>query len=398
MKILQVCSKTPFPPKDGGSIAMNILTDGLLQCGNQVHVLSVSTAKHFVDESSMDKSYKKKTKYQSVFIDTAIKPLDAFFNLFTNKSYNIVRFYSAEFEKVLVEKLKSENYDIVHLETLWVVPYLDAIRKNSKAKIVLRSQNVEYLIWERLTNDCKNPIKKWYLKLLAKRLKKYEFDTLNSFDGIAAITDVDANQYKKMGAKIPIIHIPFGIDLKKYVADTSNVEYPSVFHLGAMDWLPNVDGIKWFLTDVWPKVYDKHPNVKLYLAGRGMPQWLLDLKTAGVVIVGEVANAQKFINSKSVMVVPLSSGGGMRVKIIEGMALAKTIVTTSIGCEGINCENNRNILIANTANEFVDAIHQCVSDKNRCETIGNNAQKLISEKYDNFVICTKLTKFYKSLL
>ncbi len=398
MKILQVCSKTPLPPIDGGSIAMNILTTGLLKCGHDVHVLAISTPKHLVDEKLIDKQLFEKTNYASVFIDTSVKPLNAFVNLFSNQSYNIIRFYSKEFENVLIKTLSKNRYDIIHMETLWVAPYIDVIRKHSIAKVVLRSQNIEYLIWERLATDCSNPIKKWYLKLLAKRLKKYEYDVLNKFDGIAAITDIDATHYKKMGASIPIIHAPFGIDLEKYALDQSLTEYPSIFHIGAMDWMPNSDGIKWFLNSVWNKVNERHPSVKLYLAGRHMPEWLMKVNQPNVVIEGEVPDAQKFINSKAIMIVPLASGGGMRVKIIEGMALGKTIITTSVGSEGIAYEDEKNILVANTAEEFVKAIDKCLADKIFYDLMGYNARKLIEQKYDNFVICTKLSDFYKSLI
>src|ERR1035437_7718238 len=138
MKILQICSRIPYPPKDGGSIAMNILTHRLIDCGNEVKVLAINTPKHFIKESDIDKEYIKKTSYQLVFIDTSVKPLDAFLNLFSSESYNIARFYSKEFENVLIELLSSQQYDVVQLETLWVAPYVDTIRKHSKAKIVLR--------------------------------------------------------------------------------------------------------------------------------------------------------------------------------------------------------------------------------------------------------------------
>src|ERR1035437_154606 len=133
MKILQLCSKIPFPPKDGGSIAMNILTQGLIDCGNEVKVLAINTPKHFLNEADVDAEYKKKTSYQLVFIDTSVKPIDAFLNLFSGESYNIIRFYSKEFENTLIELLSSQQYDVVQLETLWVAPYVETIRKHSKA-------------------------------------------------------------------------------------------------------------------------------------------------------------------------------------------------------------------------------------------------------------------------
>ncbi|MBV6485057.1 MAG: hypothetical protein KFKLKKLM_01604 [Flavobacteriales bacterium] len=398
MNILQLCSKVPFPPKDGGSIAMDILTQGLIKAGNKVDVLAINTSKHFTDINNVDENYKKITNYQLVFIDTEVKPLDAFLNLFTSKSYNVIRFYSKSFENVLIECLQKNVYDIIQLETLWVAPYLPTIRKYSKAKVVLRSQNIEFMIWERLAIDTKNPLKKWYLKLLAKRLKTYEYKVLNSFDAILTITEIDSNNYKKMGCTIPIYHVPFGIDLQNYKIDKSELVKPSVFHIGAMDWRPNADGINWFLKSIWLKVVEQNKTTKLFLAGRNMPEWLLNFKMENVVIEGEVANSHQFINSKSIMIVPLNSGGGMRVKIIEGMAFGKTIISTAIGAEGIDYTNNTDLIIANTEQEFVDAILKCINNQDFADLLGENARKLTETKYDNQLICSKLTDFYSNLM
>lgn len=377
---------------------MNILTDGLLKCGNEVKVLAINTPKHFIKEENIDRDYRKKTGFKSVFINTSVKPVDALLNLFSNKSYNIIRFYSKEFEEELIKIMNTEVFDIVHLETLWVAPYVHAIRKHSKAIIVLRSQNVEYAIWERLAEAASNPAKKWYLKLLAKRLKKYELMMLNKYDGIATITDIDALAFQKIGCTLPIITIPFGIDISKYNEDKSNMEFSSVFHIGAMDWMPNADGIKWFLENVWKQIQTNYPNDNLYLAGRNMPDWLTQLKMQNVSVVGEVEDSHQFINSKSIMIVPLSSGGGMRVKIIEGMALGKTIISTSIGAEGIEYENGKDILIANTATEFVEALEKCLSNKSYSDAVAHNARILAETKYDNLIICKKLTGFYEQLI
>jgi polysaccharide biosynthesis protein PslH len=397
MKILQVCSKIPYPSKDGGSIAMNILTEGLIACGNQVTVLAMSTPKSFIKPGEIDPNYQKKTAFQTVFMDTSVKPLPAFLNLFSGKSYNIERFYSKEFERTLEALLTKETFDVVQLETLWVTPYVETIRKKTKAKIVYRSHNVEYMIWERLAAITGNPVKKFYLQLLAGRLKKYEVNMLNKYDAIASITELDIHVFKKMGCSLPMIHTPFGISLSRYEPQPAVVEFPSIFHIGAMDWMPNEEAIKWFLKGIWPAIHIKFPNLNLYLAGRNMPVWLLELKMDNVIVVGEVADPIAFINSKSIMIVPLQSGGGMRVKIIEGMALAKTIISTSIGAEGIACQDKENILLANTESEFEQLIATCVTNKPMTETIGKNARILIENKYDNHKICKRLVEFYQTL-
>jgi glycosyltransferase involved in cell wall biosynthesis len=394
MNILQICSKPPFPPKDGGALAMNILTQGLLNAGHHVKVLTVNTSKHFVDLHTVDIAYKQKTNYEAVFIDTSIKPLKALLSLFSPRSYNIERFFSGEFEQTLIRILKEETFDIVHLETLYVSPYVDTIRKYSSAKIVLRSQNVEFQIWERLATNTKNPLKKWYLKILAKRLRNYELSYLNNYDGIAAITNTDLETFKNLGCQIPLIHIPFGTDLSLYTTNPEAAEFPSIFHIGAMDWRPNEEGIKWLVNEVWPMVHLQDPELKLHLAGRKMPDWLLNLDEKGIHIAGEVADAQQFILSKSIMLVPLFSGGGMRVKIIEGMALGKTIITTAIGAEGIDYTNEKDIIIANTKAEFVAAILKCTKYQDYSQALGKNARLLMETKYDNKLITKKLSDFY----
>jgi glycosyltransferase involved in cell wall biosynthesis len=398
MNVLQICSKMPFPPYDGGSIAMNSITQGLIAQGHTVKVFAISTFKHPINEVKLDKQYRLKTDFESVFIDTSVKPIAAFINLFTNDSYNIARFYSPNFEKRLIEILKKQKFDIIQLESLFVAPYVEVIRKYSTAKIILRAHNVEYVIWERLAKNTANPLKKWYLHLLANRLKAYEINMLNKYDAIASITEVDRLQFQKDGCKLPIMNVPFGIDLMNIQIDSAVQEFPGVFHLGSMDWIPNAEGIKWILEKVWLKVLEKNPDLKLYLAGRNMPQWLLDYKMKNVIIVGEVDNSKLFINSKSIMLVPLFSGGGMRVKIIEGMAYGKTIISTSIGAEGIVCEHGENIMIANDENAFADAIVLCANNKVLSDSLSANARKLIETKYDNNIICEQLSDFYKDLL
>ena len=164
-----------------------------------------------------------------------------------------------------------------------------------------------------------------------------------------------------------------------------------------MNWIPNEEGIDWFLNKVWDLINMKMPDLKFYLAGREMPDWLINNKKTNVEVVGEVESAQDFINSKVIMIVPLFSGSGIRIKIIEGMALGKAIISTKLGAEGIHYEDNKNILIANTPEEFVDQIEKCIKSKKLCETIGFNARKLIEKKYDNKKIIQNLVDFYKEI-
>ena len=216
MKVLQLCNKPPFPAVDGGCIAIKNISLGLLDANLDLNIITISTSKHpFLPENYED-DFKKKTRIQGVFVDTRINIIDAFSALVTSDSYNISRFFSPDFDRVLRECLMENEFDVVHLESLFMTPYLDTIRKYSKAKVVLRSHNLEHLIWERLANLEKKSAKRIYLKHLSKKLKKFEEKVLNEVDGIAAISFNDSIRYQSLNCNVPLITVPFGIDLKNY--------------------------------------------------------------------------------------------------------------------------------------------------------------------------------------
>ena len=398
MKILFLCNKSPYPPKEGGPIAMNANIEGLLNAGHYVKVLALNTNKYFIEKKEIPEEYQEKTDIEFIYKDLSLKPFDAVLNLFSKKSYHVERFISKEFEKKITETLRRDEYDIVQLEMLYMTPYLHIIRKNTKAKIVLRAHNIEHLIWDRITYTTKNPLKKLYLGYLTRKLKNYELSCLNHFDGIATISKKDADYFKSNGCRVPATDIPFGLDVSNYKIEKTGYEFPSLFHIGSMNWMPNEEGIKWFLDNAWNLIHRNFPNLKFYLAGRMMPEWLQNLKLPNVEVLGEVPDAGEFINSKAVMIVPLFSGSGIRIKIIEGMALGKTIISTDIGAEGIDFTDGKNILIANTPEEFLKAVEKCTGNKQFCEEVGNNARKLIESKYNLDSIIRKLEGFYKMIL
>jgi len=169
-----------------------------------------------------------------------------------------------------------------------------------------------------------------------------------------------------------------------------------LFHIGSLDWAPNQEGLIWFIERCWPKIHEQFPDLKFYIAGRNAPDWLVRrFHAPNIVFEGEVADAYQFMNSKSIMVVPLFSGSGMRIKIIEGMALGKPIVSTPIGTEGISTQSGKNILIADNEKEFVADVERLITDNELFQNISRSAIEYIQEKFDNLALAGALTDFYK---
>ena len=238
--------------------------------------------------------------------------------------------------------------------------------------------------------------KRWYLKKLALALRAYELEHLNDYDGIACITQHDADTLRQLGCRRAMAAIPFGVSLPAMPHTESDTN--QLFHIGSMDWRPNDEAIRWFLGEIWPMVHSQMPHLTLHIAGRRMADDLINAHYDGVVVAGEVPDATAFMADKQINIVPLKSGSGIRIKIIEAMALAKTVITTTVGARGIDYTDGHDLLIADTPQQFVEAIKRCTTDKDFCKQVGNNARRLIAQRYDNNTLTEKLILFYNKIL
>jgi len=397
MKILQVTNKVPYPVKDGGAIACMNLARGFSLLGHKVTILAMNTVKHYITLSEIPESVKELADFKLVNVPARISPVSALLNLmFSKKPYNATRFISETFAAELKNVLTKNEFDVIQLEGLYVCPYIPVIRENSKAKIIYRAHNIEHEIWSR-TAIMAHGLEKWYLKNLSKRIKKFEVQTLNKYDLLVPITGRDGAILNKLGNKKPMHVSQTGIDSSVLIPNSKHLKHPTLFHIGSLEWSPNQEGLIWFFEHCWDSIREKYPDLQFFIAGRNAPAWfqkMLDLPN--VVFKGEVADAYEFINSKSIMVVPLFSGSGMRIKIIEGMALGKPIVTTAIGTEGISTTSGENIVVTEDADGFVQSISDLIENREYFNKISKNAIEYIHENFDNLSSAGTLIEFYKN--
>jgi len=396
MNILQITNKVPYPPKDGGAIAILSLSRGFAEQGHSVTVLALNTNKHYFNIQDIPKEITDQVTFIGVDINTDVKPTAALKNLlFSKEPYNAERFISHEFKSKITEVLSSKEFDVIQLEGLYLMPYVEHIKSISKVPVSLRAHNIEHEIWEQTLKQ-ETGLKKVYVKNLTNRLRRFELNFINNYDFLVPITQRDADKFTDFNNTKPIHVSPTGLNAEKYLPKQKQTSNHKFFHIGAMDWTPNQEGLLWFLENVWKQVSLKHPDAEFAIAGRNAPQWFEEkILQYKVNYLGEVDNALDFMHDNSTMIVPLLSGSGMRIKIIEGLAAGKVIISTNKGAEGIPAIHRKEILLSDSPEDFIRNIELILSDKKLFSEISVNASEFIVRKFDNFAISKALSEFYQ---
>ena len=252
MQILQLTKKFPFPPRDGDAVATLALSEQFVTQGHQVDLLAMNTSKHHNSLEKTNAAEFSGIQVHTVDVATDLSPFKALVNLlFSQKAYIQQRFESEEYKAHLIQLLNTKTYDIVQLEGLYLLSYASIIRKHSKAKIAFRAHNIEYQIWSKIAENSSNRLKKYYLRNMARRLAKYEKKVTTQTDYIIPISDLDCDFFSSLSPRKPVYHCPAGMEiptLRNKGQVDSELKY---YHLGALDWMPNQEGIQWFLDEVW---------------------------------------------------------------------------------------------------------------------------------------------------
>ena len=393
MKVLIIGSRIPWPLNDGGAIATYNLLKGLSELGVEVHYMSLNTIKHFVDEATIAKEFSFLKAIKPFTIDTKISPIKALLNVFQTSSYNIDRFTSLEFRDTIQAYIDENNFDLIHFEGLFVSQYIDLIKTNIPA--LLRQHNIEFHIWKTLANTTQFIPKRIYLNFIAKRLEKFEKRIIQKFDAVVSITEEDNHFISAQNFKGLQSAIPAGIEIKEN--KDCKLDYHSIYHIGSMEWMPNQEAMAWFHNGIWPKVTSKNKDVKFYMAGKKMAESYNAWNTDQFIVAGEVKDQEAFKSNKSILVVPLKSGSGIRIKTIEAMLAKKAIVTTSQGALGLPIKHLEHCLIADDSEQFAQAIISLTKDLDLRNKIAENGYHLALQNFSNQAVSKRWEEFYLKL-
>ena len=339
-RALYLTPKLPYPPQDGGRIVSWNLARGLRHAGYEVDLVS------FVRDEGLLEAHGDALGEVFRSITTETKdvhrqyPVDLALAFATRSSYFVRKYGSRALLSRLEERLSSESYDLAVIESAYMGVYAPALRRRRDRvrHVMLRLQNVEHEIFERLARyESRRPFR-YLLEREAKHFRRFERSLFQSIDDVRAITERDANNAEALCGR-PVGVLDAHIDCDAYTPGVADeIEPRSVVCIGDLAWLPNRNGVLWFHREIWPAVLERFPDARSYIVGKNPPASVRELDCEHTVVTGYVEDDAEYFRRAHLFVVPLLEGSGVRIKILMALAMGRSVLSTPVGAEGISYE------------------------------------------------------------
>lgn len=316
-------------------------------------------------------------------------------SLLTGQPWMMLRDERPEMLTTLAELAATTEFDVVHADQLNMGQYALPFTKSRK---VLDLHNALWVLYKRLseTLPLTKPMK-YILMRDWRLLKRYEGELCRTFEGVLAVTEEDRRWLAEAGGRDDMIVIPIAIDTDEQALIERKPSGPHIVHIGTMYWPPNIDAITWFLDEIYPLVKQQVPDVRCTLIGARPPASITErTKTdSSLTVTGYVEDPLPYLRDSSMMVVPVRAGGGMRVKILNALSQGIPMVSTTVGCEGINVKHDHDILIADEPQAFADATVRLLRDAALNEQITRNGRQTAEQQYDYRQACKPMDALYR---
>lgn len=332
------------------------------------------------------------------FIDAfgEVKPLYKLLFVLFGKIPYVEKLRKAKFNKKEINEIK--NADIVQIQELESYFTIENFINEVKGKIVLDTHNIDYIRF-RAETESKNLIEKYLGRFLSHRLKQIEINAIKKCEHILVCSELEKKYFAQYINAKAISVIPNGADTEENYSN-EKVIGNSILFMGLLGYRPNAEGLKYYIENIHPKVIKRIPTAQLIILGKNAPSWLAVMakNNPNITLVGFVKDVREYIAKTAICICPLLSGSGTRLKILEYMAMGKPVISTSIGAEGIQIKDGKDILLADSPELFFQKIIEVLNNKKYADQLGINAKKTIKENYEWNIIMKELVAIYKSTL
>lgn len=394
MKILLLTAKPPFPLNDGGRIAVYEPLRRLVARGHKVTLLTFRSPSE--DEGALD-HLRTLCRVEVIPHDTRNRVSGVVRNSFSALPYTVSKYQSSLMAQKLREVLAGAQFDVVHLEQVHMAGCQAITEGEFNLPTLLRQENIESHLAERYWRT-QTGLRRIYARHQAARMRHYEAEMCQRMDRCLAITAEDAERLRLLCPYVSTTVVRCGVDGVEFGPRMHLEQANALVFVGSMDWMPNADAVLWFCKEILPAIRQAVPDLQFHIVGKNPPAEIRQLADPGRIhVTGFVEDVRDYFAKAAVFVVPLRVGGGMRVKLLQAMAMARPVVSTSIGAEGIRVEDGQDLLLADTAPEFATCVVRLLRDQSLRERLGQNARRLVEEHYSWETATDLLEQVYREL-
>lgn len=404
MRLLFLTPQIPYPPHKGTTIRNFNLIAGLAQ-NHEIDLLSFADT-HLPRVESSSPLLDLCRRVETIPAPTRSNARRALSTLFSPQPDMALRLWSSEFASRLATRLHESDYDIIQVEGIEMGRYgMLARRHAAHIPWVFDDHNAEWLLQQR-TYQAERQLNGWsigalYSLIQTWKLKRFEQRLCRASQHVLVVSKADASAISELDPVLPITIVTNGVDTEHYrsdIVDHMDFGAPSLVFTGTMDFRPNVDAVLWFADRVWPKIRAVRPDVQFMVVGQRPHARLEPLRSQpGIQIVGAVDDTRPYIAGAAVYVVPLRIGGGTRLKVLEAMALQQAIVSTSMGVDGLEVGDGRELLVEDDEDRFAQSVLNLIDDRARCKALGAQARRHVEALYDWKAIVPRVEEVYQEL-
>ncbi|MFQ5500469.1 MAG: glycosyltransferase family 4 protein [Candidatus Zixiibacteriota bacterium] len=399
MKLLFFSHFIPWPPH-GGSLQRNYNLIRQASKHFEVHLLTFTQRKLLPGDDTLREAVDALKQYCHEIV---VLPIDTDYsrlrwtwllatNLFSSHPYSAWRFASAGMRREIRALLEKHRYDLVHIDTIALAGYLPDF---GSVPAVLNHHNVESALLLRRAANEKSPLHRWYIGHQGKKLRQYEKDWLSQFALNLSVSSLDIEGLRAINGSAEYTVIANGTDTDYFQPGSVKGSKELVF-AGGMTWYPNRDAMTHFCKEIYPRIRMQEPGVCMNIIGSAAPRDVLDCaeRDDSIRVHGFVSDIREIIRGSAVYVVPIRVGGGTRLKILDAFACGKSLVSTSVGCEGIAVTPDKDVLIGDTPEQFGDQVVRLLRDADLRRSLENNGRTLVERSYSWDSIGIDLHKAY----
>jgi glycosyltransferase involved in cell wall biosynthesis len=289
--------------------------------------------------------------------------------------------------------LEKQRFDLIQIDDAVIAPIAHFLpRESNKLLFFHNLMTLQHRSYARAKKEIHKKlagsIEHLWVHLFEKRL-------LQEFPTIVVLTDVEMKKAASMCPATRMVQIPLEVDPDEYRPSADPVDASRITLSGTMSYQPNHEAAIHFIRDILPRIRSRFDDVKFFAVGKSPQEELLRLHDGHVVVTGQVDDIREYLSRSGVVVAPILSGGGMRMKILEALALSKAVVSTPLGAEGIEYTDGEDILIADTPQAFADKVCTLLENPGECARLGRNARRLIEERYAVPQVWTRWRQVYR---